>query len=446
MGKKDRAQGDKMSILFSLLGIFLFVLGLLITVGLHELGHLIPAKKFGVKVPKYFIGFGSTLWSIKRAGTEYGLKVLPLGGFVQLAGMLPPAREGVRKHKSNGELTLAEQARQDSAAELEPGEESQAFWRLPAHKKLVVMFGGPCINVLLSVLLIVGVMCGIGVGTYGTTISQVPRCISAEESCADNDRAPASLAGFQPGDCIYKWNGTPVATWKDVQEAIVSGGVRPADVLIEREGKQITLNVTPIETERPVVSGGAVVTDPETGQAKTDLKPYVGLSPQIELQRTSVGTALAQAGKLAAGTVQIVAVLPAKLWQIFTTLLSGAPRDSSSVVGIVGVAHMAGTITSAQAEGYNIAQRAADFLMLMASLNMSLFIFNMIPLLPLDGGHILGALIEGVRSTIARWRGKADPGAFDTARLLPLSYAVIAFFVLMTVLLVVADIVNPVGG
>lgn len=435
-----------MTFLFSLLGILLFVLGLLITVGLHELGHLIPAKKFGVKVPKYFIGFGSTLWSIKRAGTEYGLKVLPLGGFVQLAGMLAPAREGVRTRKPNGELTLAEQARQDSAAELEPGEENQAFWRLPARKKLVVMFGGPCVNLFLSVVLIVGVMCGIGVGTYGTVISQVPRCVSVEENCAESDRAPASLAGFQQGDRIREWAGVPVSTWEDVQKAIASGGIRSTDVLIERDGEQVTLSVTPIEVERPVVSGGTVVTDPETGQAQTELKPYVGLSPQIELQRTSIGTALKKAGMLALGTLQIVAVLPVKVWQTFVELISGAPRDTSGVVGIVGVADMAGTITSAQVPGYGIAERVADFLMLMASLNMSLFIFNMIPLLPLDGGHILGALIEGVRRQVARWRGKPDPGAFDTARLLPLSYVVIAFFVLMTVLLVAADIVNPIGG
>lgn len=435
-----------MTLLLMALGIVLFVVGLLITVGLHELGHLLPAKKFGVKVPKYFIGFGPTLWSVHRGGTEYGIKAIPLGGFVQLAGMLAPAPAGVRVMKPNGEFTAAEQARQDSAAQLEPGEEHLAFWRLPAHKKLIVMFGGPCVNLLLSLILTVGVLCGIGGGVYGTTLADVQQCIDGTATCSRDAASPAARAGLRAGDQILSWGDTSVDSWEDVQAAIAHGGTETVQVQIRRPDADalLTLTLSPVLAERPLIRGSDVVTDPQTGRERTELKPYVGISPQLEMRRQSLGSALLQVGKLAVGTAQIVAVLPMKLWDTAAQLVSGAPRDADSVVGIVGIADMAGTITSAQASWYGFAQRSADFLMLMASLNMSLFVFNLIPLLPLDGGHILGALIEGIRRMFARWRGRPDPGAFDTARLLPVSYAVIVFFTVMTLLLVVADIVNPV--
>ncbi|MDD7465328.1 MAG: site-2 protease family protein [Actinomycetaceae bacterium] len=436
-----------MTSLLTMLGIVLFVVGLLVTVGLHELGHLLPAKKFGVKVPKYFIGFGPTLWSVRRGGTEYGVKAIPLGGFVELAGMLAPAPAGVRVRKADGEPTAAEQARLASAAQLEPGEEHRAFWRLPARKKLIVMFGGPCVNAVLAVVLTVGVLCGIGAGVYGTKLASVQQCVGGAATCAAQKTSPAALAGLREGDQILAWGNTDVDSWEDVQAAIARGGTAPVSVQVRRPGDDdlLTLTLSPILTERPVLEGdGRPAIDPTTGQERTELKPYVGISPQLEMRRQSLGVALLQVGKLAVGTIQIVALLPVKLWDTAVQLFSGAPRDANSVVGIVGIADMAGTITSAQVSWYGFAQRTADFLMLMASLNMSLFVFNLIPLLPLDGGHILGALIEGVRRTWARWRGRPDPGAFDTARLLPLSYAVIAFFVVMTLLLVVADIVNPV--
>lgn len=442
-----------MTIVRMILGIGLFIVGLLVTVGLHELGHLLPAKKFGVKVPKYFIGFGRTLWSVTRGGTEWGIKAIPLGGFVQLAGMLAPAKPGTRVTKRNGsgELTLAEEARRQSAAELAPGESVHAFWRLPAHRKLIVMCGGPFVNLLLSVLLMITVLCGIGGGVYGTTLAQVQMCADGSTSCANSpaEQLPGYAAGLQAGDKILSWAGKEVTDWPAVQSAIAAGGAAPVRVQVQRGQQILSLTITPRQEPRPMIRDGAVVTDPATGEARTELKAFVGIMPQLELRRQSLSAALAQTGKLAVGTAQIVAVLPMKLWQTGVALFTGTPRDTNSVVGIVGVAQMAGNITSAQLAGYGLAQRAADFLLLMAALNMSLFVFNMIPLLPLDGGHILGAVIEGIRRSWWRLRGaersgRPDPGAFDTARLLPLSYAVIAFFVFMTILLIVADVVNPV--
>ena len=437
-----------MTLLLGALGILLFIIALVLTVGLHELGHLIPAKKFGVKVPKYFIGFGPTVWSTHRGGTEWGIKALPLGGFVVLAGMLAPAPAGVRTTNDDGTPTLAQQARLDSEAQLEPGEEHLAFWRLPARKKIVVMFGGPFVNLLICAVLLTIVMTGIGLGTYSTKVAAISPCltdvtISSSQSdgagssgeCAAADASPAALAGFAVGDVITEWNGAPVTTWQEVQDAIAQGGTGTVDVEIERAGETRTLAVTPqLVTRETIVNG----------QSTMEEKPFVGISPAIELQRRSITEVPQMLGTIALGTVKIVAALPVKLWETAVGLVTGQPRSADSVVGIVGVADMASTITSSSAATYTLAQRSGDFLMLIASLNMSLFVFNLIPLLPLDGGHILGALIEGVRRQIAKMRGKPDPGAFDTARLLPLSYVVIAFFLAMTLLLVVADVMNPV--
>ncbi|MFC5369874.1 M50 family metallopeptidase [Arcanobacterium bovis] len=421
-----------------ILGILIFIFGLLVTVGLHELGHLLPAKKFGVKVPQYFIGFGPTLWSRTVNGTEYGIKAILLGGYVSLAGMLAPAKAGTKTTNADGSLTPAEEARRESAAELEPGEEHRAFWKLPAHKKLVVMFGGPFVNLLLAIVCLGIVFSFIGVPVPSSTISRVAMCTNGVESCDIAEQSPAYRAGIQPGDTVLRWGDTAVTNWDELYKAIGTSGIRPYDVELLRSGRKLTLSVTPV-----------VKAQNQSGQHSTSAqeqssRPFVGISPQIVKERRSLSELPQRTADLAWQTAKIVVALPVKLWQTGRSLFTGESRDPQGVVGIVGIADLAGSITATDNKSYGFADRLGDMLMLMGSLNMSLFIFNMIPLLPLDGGHILGALIEGVRRRIARVRGKPDPGAFDTARLLPLSNIVIVFFVGMTLLLVVADIVNPI--
>lgn len=429
----------------SLVGILFLIVGLLIAVALHELGHLIPAKKFGVKVPQYFIGFGPTIWSTVKNGTEYGIKAIPLGGYVSLAGMLPPAKAGVKTHKADGSLTVAEEARRASNDELEPGEEDRAFWRLSVPKKLTVMLGGPVTNLVLAGICVAIVMSGFGVPTVTTTLGTVASCVTADPAeCTDSDPlAPGAAAGLQVGDEIVSWGGVSVDSWEQIQGAIADGATSPTDVVIIRDGREMVVTVTPIETDRPVVSGGQVVTD-DAGNQVTERKPYVGISPAYAHDRRTISEVPGATLDLALGTAKIVVELPVHLWNTLSDLVTGNQRDATGVVGIVGVADMAGSITSSENAQYTIADRTSDLFSLLASLNMSLFVFNMIPLLPLDGGHIFGALVEGVRRGWAKLRGKGDPGPTDTARLWPLSQVVIVFFVAMTVLLIVADLLNPV--
>lgn len=393
---------------------------------------MVFAKMFGVKVSRYFVGFGPTLWSTKPGQTEYGIKAIPLGGFVSIAGMLAPAKPGTRVETADGELTVAEEARRASARELEPGEESQAFWRLPASKKFTVMFAGPFANFILAGLCLALSLSVIGKPVY---LNQV------EEILPDS---PAASSALESGDVIESWGGRATTDWSTLRTAIAEGGTDPVTVVVRRGNDQKEIVVTPQSTARPVLENGKPVTD-GAGEPVLTQTPWVGIGPAHEREQLELTEIPAKTGELALGTGQVLVRLPVYLWDVVRSLFSDQEREAG-IMGIWGVADMAGNISAAPSSTYTMADRAGDLLLLLAALNMSLFVFNLIPLLPLDGGHLLGAVIEGIRRPVARLFGKPDPGAFDTARWLPLSQIVIVFLIFMTVLLIVADIVNPVLG
>lgn len=429
----------------SLPGILLLIVGLLVSVGLHEVGHLLPAKKFGVKVPQYFIGFGPTIWSTTKGGTEYGLKALPLGGYVRLAGMVWPGAESRKQVNRKGEVTIAEETRRASAAELTLTEEPRAFWRLGAGKRLIVMFGGPVMNFLIAGVLLAVVFCGIGILQPSNQISTVSTCVTDSDRCEGGDPpAPGAQAGIMPEDVIVSWDGTPVSDWDDIQQTIAAGDANPVNVVVERDGTEKTLVVTPTLAERPVVGENGEVATDANGEVLTEQRPYVGIGPAYTHERVSLTEIPGELWDLTSGTAQVIAKLPGDLWNTATGLITGDDRASSGVMGIVGAADLAGNITSSDQDAYGLSARIGDLLLLIASLNISLFLFNLLPLLPLDGGHIVGAAYEGVRRRFAQLRGKPDPGPVDIARLMPFGYIVAFAFILMTVLLIVADIVNPI--
>lgn len=419
-----------------LVGILVFIVGLLLSVGIHELGHLVPAKKYGVKVSQYFIGFGPTLWSRTVRGTEYGIKALPLGGFVRIAGMLPPGKENRRRFNRKGKLTLAEEARQDSLAELEAGEEEQAFWRLSAPKKIAVMFGGPLTNLVLCLLFTAVALCGIGQPVPSNTVGVVTQCVSTRECTPQDESSPALLAGIQAGDTIVSWNGVPVHDWRSLSTTIASGDTTPVPVEIIRDNAHLTVMVAPVILERQLTDG--------EGKSVKRALPYVGISPRYERSRAQLKDIPQYMWNQAVATSKALATLPIGLWETTRSLITGEERAANGLVGIVGVADMAGSITSVKSDIYDTASRAGDLLLLIGAMNMTLFLFNMIPLLPLDGGHLLSATYEGLRRRWAKIRGRSDPGPADTARLMPLSYTVAVIFVAMTLLLVFADLWNPV--
>lgn len=430
------------------IGVGVLVLGLIVSIGLHELGHLIPAKRFGVYVPQYFIGFGPTLWSKRVGDTEYGVKALPLGGYVRLVGMFPPkeaTKDPTPASRDSWFSSIAQEARVASQSEIKPGMEHRAFYALSVPKKIVVMAGGPIVNLLLAIVLFAIVISGFGTMNLTNKLGNISECVTeVGEECTPSDPiAPAVAAGLQPGDRVISWGGETVNTWEDISGAIRAGGGAPAAVVIERDGEHLTLTVTPVITPRPVINDeGQVVTD-DDGELVLADGPFVGVGPAYEMVPQPLSAVPPVIGEVLGGTAKIVMSLPSRLVSIGKAVFTDEERDPS-IIGLIGVGRFAGEIASIPAAEYGLQARTADMLSLLASLNIALFVFNMIPLLPLDGGHIAGALYEGGRRRLAGLFGKRDPGFADTAKLMPLTYVVFIGLIGMSVLLAVADIVKPV--
>ncbi len=417
-----------------------FLLGLVLSIALHEVGHLVPAKRFGVKVPEYFIGFGPRLWSTRRGETEYGIKLLPLGGYVRLAGMYPASAAPARDKR--GRPSVVEEARADSRSDLLPGEEQRAFSALTPGRKLVVMFGGPFMNLVLATVLLAIVLSGIGTSVLTNSVSSVQAAGAAQ--CAPADPAsPALQAGIEPGDAILAWNGTAVASWADVTDAIARGGTAPAEVRIERDGVEQLVTVTPVLRDRPVLdeTGQQVLAD---GKPVTEAVPYVGISAGLGMERQPLTAVPGVVVESVGLTFAAIATIPAQLWGIVSQALGIDSGGSRSLVSIWGVGDLAGQITGSESAIYTTQARVADMLSLVASLNIALFAFNLIPLPPLDGGHIAGALADAVRRGWARLRGATLPRPVDMARLLPLAYVVVWAMIGMAAILVWADISAPI--
>lgn len=431
-----------------LVGILIIFVGLLLSIGLHELGHLLPAKKFGVRVPQYMVGFGPTIWSFTRGETEYGIKAIPLGGYVRLVGMYAPADP--RKAQKPGRFAeLISSARDASNEEILPGEEHRAFYNLSTPKKVIVMFGGPVVNLIIAFTLSIAIFSGFGVQQATTTLGTVSQCVLPADAAADaqctetSTAAPAAQAGLQPGDKIVSWNGVAVDSWTELSDLIANSGGQTVPVTYVRDGVTVETNASPIVEKRPTYDADGVAIVDAEGNAVLADKGFMGFSASVERTPLSLGESVDQFGTQLAGTAKVIVSLPQRLVDVAKAAFGSEERDATSVVGIVGIGRFAGELASNDQVG-GVAEVAVSLLSLIASLNLALFAFNMIPLPPLDGGHIATALYEGGRRQLAKVRGKANPGPADTARLLPLSYAMFLLFGAMGVLLIYADLVNPI--
>jgi membrane-associated protease RseP (regulator of RpoE activity) len=436
------------TVLLYVLGIVIVAAGLALSIGLHELGHLIPAKRFGVKVGQYMIGFGPTLFSRKKGETEYGVKLIPLGGYISMAGMYPPAHEGDgARTASTGFLdTLVQDARDQSAETIDPGDEERVFYKLPVHKRIIIMLGGPVMNLLIAIVLYAVVLCGFGVYQSSTTLGSVSECVVTDTSqteCTDADpAAPAAEAGLKPGDRILSIDGTEIASWDQAQALIRENPATPLAFVVDRDGTQLTLEVTPLLTERAVYdASGQLVVDAD-GNTVTQEVGFIGVGPASEKVQQPVTAVLPAVWDNTVAVGKIIITLPQRLVQVGQAAFGGDERDPNGPISVVGVGRLAGEITSLDAAP--VADRAASLIQMLAALNVALFVFNLIPLLPLDGGHVAGAIWEAIRRRIATLRGKADPGPVDIARFIPVTLVVVGILGISSALLIYADIVNPV--
>ncbi|WP_448629701.1 M50 family metallopeptidase [Cellulomonas soli] len=433
-----------------LVGVLVVVVVLLASIGLHEVGHMVPAKRFGVRVSQYMVGFGPTLWSRTKGETEYGLKAIPLGGYVRLIGMYPPAEAVGDPQPRTAFGRLAADARAASAEEILPGQDHRAFYRLSTPKKLVVMLGGPVMNLLIAVVLMAVVLLGFGTPGSSTTLSVVAECVipldaPADRTCAADDvRSPGAAAGLRPGDRVVEYDGTTIESWDQLAALIRGTGEQAVPVVVDRDGELVDLSVTPMVADRPVLDKDGAYTYDAQGDLVTAPVGYVGITPTDELQRQPVMDVPATVADRTWQTMTVVATLPVKVVDLARSTFGGAERDETSIVGIVGIGRFAGEIASYDGAGIDAQLKIISLLEMLASLNIALFVFNLIPLPPLDGGHVAAALWEGARRQVARLRGLPRPGPFDTARLVPLAYTVFVLLGGVGLLLVYADIVNPV--
>ncbi len=414
-----------------IIGVVVLVVGLMVSVALHEYGHLYPAKKFGAAVPEYWVGFGPEIWKTKKGGTTYGVKAILLGGYVRIVGMFAPGLPGRKMTNKRGQTTLAEQARIQSAQDVQEAQRSGTpgtpFYQLSTPKKVAVMAGGPLMNLGIALVLIAVVLVGFGWQAPTTTLESVLDEVEGQPG-------PAALAGVRSGDQIVSWNQVPTPTWDELRETIQETPETGSEVTLLRDGKEVTVTVVPI--------------------VDSDGTRTVGIVSALGRQRGSVTEVGQVAWQQFVGTGKAIIGLPVGLYKTTRSLITGEERDPNGVVSLVGVAQIAGQITSADpfdagaggtASPVSVLDRVAMMLSLLAALNMALFVFNLIPLPPLDGGHVVGALYGGGKNVAAKVRGKPKPPPADTARMMPLTYIVFGTLIALTVLLMLVDVVNPIA-
>lgn len=436
------------ALLFSL-GVLVVFVGLMISIALHEWGHFFPAKKFGVYISQFMIGFGPTLFSRKKGETEFGFKAIPLGGYVAMAGMYAPKNPGdAPQTATTGFLdrVVGDEVLPDGLPH--EGElAARSFYQLPLYKRITIMLGGPLMNLFIAIVLYAVVLMGFGVPGLSLRVGSVSECVvpaseTRSECLPDDPAAPGAAAGLLPGDLIVSVDGVAVDDWLSVTEVIRASPGKPVLLGIDRSGEILNLSVTPLLSERYAFDdSGQVLLDAE-GNPIIEYVGFVGIGSAVENQAQPITAVLPAVWDNVVGVVRVIVTLPQRLVDVAEAAFGPAERDPNGPLSVVGVGRIAGEIASV--DSLAVSDRIASLIGILASLNVALFVFNLVPLLPLDGGHVAVGIVDELRRKLYRLQGKADPGPINANKLIPVTLVVIVILASMSLLLMYADIVNPI--
>jgi membrane-associated protease RseP (regulator of RpoE activity) len=396
-----------------ILGVVAFIVALLFSVMVHEFGHFAMARKYNMKVTEFFLGFGKRLWSFRRGETEFGLKAIPAGGYCRIVGM-----------------TIHEELTED--------EQKRAFYEASVPKRLSVLVAGSFLHIVLGFLLMALILGGVGTSIVTNKISQVVPCVintaqgpTLGDCKPGTPKSPANIAGLQAGDEILQIGNVKVTrtTWAKAVEVIHNSPNKAINIVIKRDGVEQTLTVTP--------------------RAKTVNKKkygFIGIVNAVGSNRLNLIDTISNSAVItkdvAVNSVTSLFSLPNKIPSLLKQTFGNQKRDPNGLVGVVGVARV--SAQTASDPNMRWRDKLTTFLMIIASLNIFVGVFNMFPLLPLDGGHMAIATIDGFRRWRARSKGEPRPKPFDIEKMMPFTLAVIVVLVGLTLLLLAADIFNPV--
>jgi membrane-associated protease RseP (regulator of RpoE activity) len=401
-----------------IIGVALFALFILVSVALHECGHMWAARATGMKVRRYFVGFGPTLWSTYRPNklgyTEYGVKAVPLGGFCDIAGMT-------------------------AIDEIAPEDQQYAMYRQKTWKRVLVLFAGPAMNFVIGLVLIYGMALFWGLpnlhpqpAAYVSETSCVAPELSKGQMGKCEGAGPAAAAGIKAGDIIVKVGDKDVSN-PDEMVAAVRALTGPAQFVIERDGTKFTTMVDVTRTQRwtsdnaqaPSTVSAVGISAAEFGPVK-----YEQFNPV-----TAIPGSVAFTGDLAVELGKSLAKIPTKIGALVHSI-GGGERDPETPISVVGASIIGG---DAFEHGFFMA-----FWFFLAQLNFVLGAINLVPLLPFDGGHIAIAWFEKIRNMIRRARRIDAAPPVNYLRLMPATYVILVVVIGYMALTVTADFVNPI--
>ncbi|MDR3127915.1 MAG: site-2 protease family protein [Bifidobacteriaceae bacterium] len=402
--------------------VIIVIVGITLSVSLHEAGHTFTAKAFGVPVSEFMVGFGPTLFSKKIGETEYGFKPILLGGYSKVLGMFSPANP---KWKDKGPFrNIIKDARAESVETMKPYDNARAFYWLTTPKKVIVMAGGTLMNLLLGFIFFAIAFCTIGSFQPTTTVQSVSQCLTGVSQCQPSELSPAAKAGLISGDKIISIDNKAVNSWSDISNIISQSSGKSLNVAyISNVNGQISTKNTVIE---PVENNGRYI---------------IGITSLAQRQTGSLLDAASVTWQAFTGTVKMIVTLPYQTYKAIESIFTHEQRGGNTVLSLVGVGQIAVDQTTSTDDNLS---RIAVLLSLLGSLNIALFVLNLIPLLPLDGGHVVNSLYEGLVRTVAKIRHNSKPAPADLARSMPLAYFVYGLLIFCGLALILVDILNPI--